>query len=74
MARNGGVVVCHGELEVDEALLRLDCIHLNDIGLDLLTLGLKYGIERALRLWRDDHAQGIMYGCHGGSFGESLEA
>lgn len=59
VARNGGLVVRHKELEeADPELLRSDGVHLNAIGLDLWTLGLQEGIERALEVWRDDHAQG----------------
>lgn len=56
IAKNGGLVVRHQDLEVaDPALFIPDGVHLNPIGLDLWTLGLKDGIERALRVWRDDH-------------------
>lgn len=70
MAQNGGIVVRHKDLEVaDPAFLRPDGVHLNAIGLNLWNLGTKGSIERALHLWWDNHAQGIMQGCHGGSLG-----
>lgn len=55
MARNGGVVVRHKDFEVTVVLLCPDGVHLNAIGLDLWTLGIKEGMEQTLRLWRDDH-------------------
>lgn len=57
VARNGGIVVRHRDLEeLDVSLLRPDGVHLNAIGLDIWTLGLKEGIEQALCVWRDEHA------------------
>lgn len=57
IARNGGLVIRHRELEeVDPALMHTDGVHLNPIGIDMWTMGIKDGIERALRLWRDDHS------------------
>lgn len=54
VARNGGIVVRHKDLEVvDDSLLLTDGAHLNPIGLDIWMLGLQEGIEQALRLWRD---------------------
>lgn len=59
IARNGGLVIRHRELEeADQALITTDGVHLNEIGLDIWTLGIRDGIERALQVWRDDHAQG----------------
>lgn len=56
-ARNGGLVIRHRDLEeLDPALLRDDGIHLNPIGIDMWTIGIKDGIERALEVWRDDHS------------------
>lgn len=50
-------MVRHRELDVmDDALLRLDGVHLNSIGLDIWMLDLKEGIEQALFVWRDKHA------------------
>lgn len=47
----GGVVVRHRELEGDNRpLLEDDGVHPNPIGLDILLLGLRDGIERALFL------------------------
>lgn len=57
VARNGGLVVRHKELEVlDDALLRPDVMYLNAIGLDIWTLDLKEETEQALCVWRDEHA------------------
>lgn len=56
VARNGGLVVRHRELEeVDPDLLLDDGVHLNEIGTDMWTLEIRDGIERALQVWRDDH-------------------
>lgn len=56
IARNGGLVVRHQDLEIaDPALIGTDGVHLNPIGVDLWTLGIKDGIERAVQVWRDDH-------------------
>lgn len=56
VVRNGGVVVRHKELEVaDQELMWHDGVHLNCYGTDIWTSDLKEGIEKALRLWRDDH-------------------
>lgn len=55
IARNGGIVVRHKELEVvDDKLLSTDGAHLNPIGMDIWMLGLQEGIEKALGLWRDE--------------------
>lgn len=55
IARNGGVVVRHRDLEVvDDSLLWTDGEHLNFIGLDIWMLGIQEGVEKALRLWRDE--------------------
>lgn len=57
VARNGGFVVRHRELEsVDEELLIDDGVHPNDFGYDLWALGLRGGVERALEVWRDEQA------------------
>lgn len=57
IARNGGIVVRHKDLEeLDDALLRPDGVHLNAIGLDIWTLGLREGLEQAVRVWRVEHA------------------
>lgn len=54
IARNGGIVVRHRDLEmVDHGLLRADGIHLNSIGLDIWMLSLHEGIK--LVLWRVQH-------------------
>lgn len=54
IARNGGIVVQHRDLEVvDDGLLWKDGIHLNHIGYDIWMLALQEGIERAMLLWRD---------------------
>lgn len=51
--RNGGFVVRHRELEVDTwRYLRGDGVHLNAVGIDLWSLGLQDGIQRAVRVWR----------------------
>lgn len=56
IARNGGIVVRHKDLEeVDEDLMWEDGIHLNHIGYDIWMLALQGGIERALGVWRDEH-------------------
>lgn len=53
IARNGGVVVRHRDLEVDTwHYLRSDGVHLNAVGMDLWSLGLQDGIQRALHFWR----------------------
>lgn len=55
IARNGGVVVRHRDLEVvDGSLLWPDGEHLNHIGLDIWMLGIQEGVKKALRLWRDE--------------------
>lgn len=55
MARNGGLVVRHRELEmVDDELLWANRVHLNTIGIDMWTLGIRKSIESALRFWSDD--------------------
>lgn len=57
VAGNGGLVVRHRDLEVvDGSLLRPDGEHLNEIGSDIWSLALREGLERALRVWRDEHA------------------
>lgn len=56
VARNGGVVIRHTALEVaDPDLMWHDGVHLNCYGIDIWTSDLQEGIEKALRLWRDDH-------------------
>ena len=53
MARNGGLVARHLDLEEDTwRYLRGDGVHLNAVGIVLWFLGLQDGIERALRVWR----------------------
>ncbi|KAM3929169.1 uncharacterized protein RB166_006958 [Leptodactylus fuscus] len=60
MAKNGGVVVRHTDLESGEgSFWRSDGIHLNAVGIDIWGLGLQAGIETALRMWRDTHRQGV---------------
>lgn len=57
IARNGGIVVRHKDLEiVDDSLFWTDGEHLNFIGLDIWMLGIQEGIERALGLWRDERS------------------
>ncbi|KAM4031870.1 uncharacterized protein ACNLHF_019241 [Anomaloglossus baeobatrachus] len=52
VARNGGLVVRHRELEEStEQYLRGDGVHLTDVGLDLWMLGLRDGLEQALGVW-----------------------
>lgn len=59
VARIGGLVIRHRELELpDPELIKDDKTHLNPIGTDIWTLGIKDGIERALQVWRDEHARG----------------
>lgn len=49
------MVVRHRDLEVvDDSLLWTDGEHLNFIGLDIWMLGIQEGVEKALRLWRDE--------------------
>lgn len=51
VARNGGIVVRHRELEtVEDGFCLDDGVHLNGLGLDVWFLGLQEGIERALQL------------------------
>ena len=53
VARHGGLVIRHIELEEDVGLyLRGDGIHLSDVGMELWFLDLQEGIQRALRVWR----------------------
>lgn len=53
IVRNGGFVVRHRELEVDTwRYLRSDGVHLNAVGIDLWSLGLQDGVQRAVRFWR----------------------
>lgn len=55
IARNGGVVVRHKELEeLDSSLLWTDGVHLNGIGFDMWSLNIREGVEKAIQLWRDD--------------------
>lgn len=55
IARNGGVVVRHKELEeLDSSLLWMDGVHLNGIGFDMWSLNIREGVEKAIHLWRDD--------------------
>lgn len=52
IARNGGVVVRHAELEIDTWLyLRGDRVHLNGVGIHSWSLGLQEGIQRAVLVW-----------------------
>ncbi|XP_044141387.1 uncharacterized protein LOC122931380 [Bufo gargarizans] len=54
VARNGGIVVRHRELEPGVgAFWRSDGVHLNGVGIDLWCSDLQDGIELALRVWRD---------------------
>lgn len=56
VARNGGLVVRHQEVEnMNDGLLWTDRVHLYAIGFDLWTLGTLDSIEAAVNLWRDDH-------------------
>lgn len=56
------MVVRHRELEeVDGELLVDDGVHPNTIGLDIWSLGLRDRIERALDVWRDEHAKGVTH-------------
>lgn len=69
------MVVRHRELEeVDGELLLDDGVHPNAIVLDICLLGLRDGIERALDVWRDVHAKGVMHVSLWQVSGESLEA
>lgn len=53
MVRNGCLAIRHPELEFETwRYLRVDWVHLNDVGLDLWMLGLQDGIQRAIRVWR----------------------
>ena len=53
MARNGGLVVRHMELEEETwGYLRGDGVHLTSVGIDMWFLGLQDGIQRAIRVWR----------------------
>lgn len=56
IARNGGIVVRHRDLEVvDASLFWEDRIHLSAIGYDFWMLALQEGIEKALVVWRAEH-------------------
>ncbi|XP_069800969.1 uncharacterized protein [Dendropsophus ebraccatus] len=68
VARNGGVVVRHRELEVPAwGFMDADGIHLNEVGTDLWCSDLQDGIEKAIRVWRDSQAQGVVPArCGGG--------
>ena len=53
VAKHGGLVVRHRELELNLGLYLLrDGVHLTDVGTDLWVLGVQVGIQRALRVWR----------------------
>lgn len=53
VVKNGGLAIRHLELEVDTwRYLRGDGVHLHAVGIDMWTLGLQDGIQRALRVWR----------------------
>ncbi|XP_077318300.1 uncharacterized protein LOC143940612 isoform X2 [Lithobates pipiens] len=51
--RNGGLTIRHRDLEKEPQLfLKEDGVHLNTVGIDIWSLGLQEGIQRALRMWR----------------------
>ena len=53
VAKHGGLVVRHRELELNVGLyLLMDGVHLTDVDTDLWVLGVQEGIQRALRVWR----------------------
>ncbi|XP_073460352.1 uncharacterized protein [Aquarana catesbeiana] len=50
--RNGGLTIRHRDLEKEPQLfLKEDGVHLNAVGIDIWSLGLQEGIQRALRVW-----------------------
>ncbi|KAM3930954.1 uncharacterized protein RB166_004439 [Leptodactylus fuscus] len=57
VARNGGIVVRHRDLEVPHSgHMSRDGVHLNDVGYDIWSLALQEGVEKAVRVWADYHA------------------
>lgn len=54
---NGGLVVCHCELEQNIGLyLRAYGVHLSAVGIDMWFLGLQDGLQRTWQLWQASHA------------------